>query len=586
MKITSIAALGHISYNSLTNRQLALVALTVAAILLGLGLALYYLYKTGKMRRNLESVVRERTYDLERQTREAQEANKAKGEFLANMSHEIRTPMNAIIGMTSIGIAAKNIEKKNYCLGKIEEASKHLLGIINDILDMSKIESGKFNLSMVTFNFETMLKQAVGIVSYRVVEKNQKFSVYVDRNIPHELIGDDQRLAQVIANLLTNAVKFTPERGSININTYYLGDEDGVCTIKIAITDTGIGITPEQKVALFHPFVQAESHTSRKYGGTGLGLAITKKIIDEMDGQIWVDSEIGKGSTFAFTIKLKRGVSKGQTPAERGVGWNNLRILVIDDDIYILEDFKGIINKIGASCETAVSGADALKLIDRNGSYDIYFMDWKLPGLSGKKLVDAIRKKSPDRNNAIVIMSASEHSAISMEAGGVALDRFLKKPLFPSSIVDVINDYLGVPGTSRKKQDSEIDGIFSGRSILLAEDVAINREIVATLLEPTQLEIIFANNGIEAVRLFSETPERFDAVFMDLQMPEMDGFEATRQIRSLKIPRAKSIPIIAMTANVFREDIDKCIEAGMNGHVGKPLEMEVLLNRLRTYIPQ
>jgi signal transduction histidine kinase/CheY-like chemotaxis protein len=380
----------------------------------------------------------------------AEQSNLAKSTFLAQMSHEIRTPMNAIIGMTSIGISADDPERKEYCFKKIEDASKHLLGVINDILDMSKIEANKLELSPVVFSFEKLIGRVINVINFQIDKKEQKLDISIDKNIPEELIGDDQRLAQVITNLLSNAVKFTPETGHICLNAQLLGEDNDVYTIQIEVRDTGIGINAEQQKLLFRPFQQVDSVMARKFEGTGLGLAISKRIVELMGGRIWVTSEPGKGSAFTFTVRMKRGASK--------------------------------------KTETGES----------------------------------------------------------------------------------------------RRQDA--DGLYKGKRALLVEDMEINREIVIALLEPTLLEIDCAENGVEAVRIFSETPQKYDLVFMDVQMPEMDGYEATRRIRALDCPNAKTIPIIAMTANVFREDIEKCLEAGMNDHVGKPLAIEEVLGRLHKYL--
>ena len=413
---------------------------------------------TSQMNEALETVVKQRTQELEEQVLLAEAASRAKSDFLSNMSHEIRTPMNAIIGMTNIGESASSLEQKDHSFSRIKDASHHLLGIINDILDVSKIESGKFELSFVEFDFGKMLNQVVNVVSFRVDEKSQEFSINLDESIPKILIGDDQRLAQVITNLLSNAMKFTPEGGSIHVDTYYMGEEDGVCQIKITVTDTGIGISPEQISRLFRSFQQAESNISRKFGGTGLGLAISKSIVEMMNGAIWVESEIGKGSVFSFTVKLKKGA------------------------------------------EEALS-----------------------------------RSRT--------------------EAGG--------------------------EGDLQQEQVS-----FKGYCILLAEDVEINREIVIALLEPTGIEVDCAENGIQAVRMFSESPGRYDLIFMDLQMPEMDGLTATAKIRALEAGNPAGVPIIAMTANVFREDVDKCLAVGMNDHIGKPLDFNEVLGKLGKYLPK
>jgi signal transduction histidine kinase/ActR/RegA family two-component response regulator len=387
------------------------------------------------------------------QAREAAEkASQAKGAFLANMSHEMRTPMNAIIGMTALAKKAPEPERKDYCLQKIEDASVHLLGVINDILDMSKIEANKLELSQVNFNFEKMIHKVENVISFKTEEKKQRFIVRAGKDISRWFLGDDQRLAQVIANLLSNAVKFTPQGGSIILESRLLKEEGDIFTLEISVSDTGIGISKEQQEKLFNSFEQADSGTSRKFGGTGLGLAISKRIVEMMGGRIWIESEPGKGSTFSFTVRLRKGREEKET-------------------------------------------------------------------------------------------------------------------------------------TDAPEDDEGMDD-FTGRTVLVAEDVEINREILIALLEPSSLAIDAAENGSEAVKLFSAAPDKYDMIFMDVQMPEMDGYEATRKIRTLNSLRAKEIPIVAMTANVFREDVEKCLAAGMNDHVGKPLDIKEVLEKLRKYLPR
>ena len=393
--------------------------------------------------------------DIIRSKKQAESANLAKSRFLATVSHEMRTPISAVFGMSSIGKASADKDKMIYCFTKIEAASQHLLGVINDTLDMSKIDAGKFDLSPVEFSFEKMLQNAVNVVTFRLDEKKQKLTIHTDKAIPDILVGDGQRLAQVITNLLGNSVKFTPDEGTINLSAVLTSEENGICTIQIAVTDRGIGISPEQQARLFQPFQQADNDTSRKFGGTGLGLSISKSIVEMMGGEIRVKSELGKGSTFSFTAMLRRG---GE--------------------------------------DTSFSAA--------LGQYEV---------------------------------------------------------------------------------PADINGVFAGYSILLAEDIEINREIVVELLKPTGLNIDCAENGEEAVRMFSETPEKYGLIFMDVQMPETDGYEATRLIRALNIPSAKTIPIIALTANVFREDIEKCLAASMNGHIGKPLVFDEVFRQLKLYFP-
>jgi signal transduction histidine kinase/CheY-like chemotaxis protein len=521
--------------------------------------------------------------DLSRAQVAAEAASRAKSEFLSNMSHEIRTPMNAIIGMTSIGRAADGVERKDYAFEKIGDASTHLLGVINDILDMSKIEANKLELSYAEFSLEKVLKKVVDVNNFRVDEKRQNLSVRIDRAIPRALIGDDQRLTQVITNLMSNAVKFTPDGGDIAIDARLDGEEGGTCTLQISVTDTGVGISPEQQARLFTSFQQAESGTSRKFGGTGLGLAISKRIVELMGGRIWVESEAGRGSTFAFTIQAARGAEERQSLLPPGVNWGNLRLLAVDDDPGALEYFTQLAQGMGVVCDTALSGGEVCDGMERGGAgYDICFVDWKMPGMDGIELTR--RLKSSKRGKSVVIMvSSADWSAIEDEGRLAGVDKFLSKPLFPSSIVDCINECLGIGGTVEAR-DEPAKGVaddFTGRCVLLAEDVEINREIVMALLEPTNIRVECAENGAVAVKMFAENPGRYDAIFMDVQMPEMDGYEAARRIRALGIPEAASVPIIAMTANVFREDIEKCIEAGMDRHLGKPLDIGEVLAALR-----
>ncbi|MDR3279475.1 MAG: response regulator [Synergistaceae bacterium] len=520
----------------------------------------------------------------QKKVRQSEAANISKSVFLANISHEMRTPMNAIIGMTTIAKSAPAAERKDYCLDKIKDASTHLLGVINDILDMSKIEANKFELSNSSFNFEKMLQKVTNVINFRVEEKQQNFMVRVDKNIPREMIGDEQRLAQVIANLLSNAVKFTPEHGSIRLDTKLTREENSVCTIQIDVTDTGIGISEEQQSRLFSSFGQADNTISRKFGGTGLGLVISKRIIEMMGGKIWLKSEPEHGSIFAFTITLLRSGEPLATQSP-GVNRDGVRLLAVNDSPETGEYFKDIAGWLGVVCDVASSGEEAYRRAENDGPYDIFFVDWKMPEMDGIEFSRRIKER--DAGKYVVLMiSVAELGPIEEEARAAGVNKFLQKPLFPSAVNDCINEYLGTPDASEDVRDTQAEFLnqFEGYRILLAEDVEINREIVLTLLEPTRLEIDCAENGAEALAIFSAAPDAYDMIFMDVQMPEMDGYEATRRIRALDVPSAKHIPIIAMTANVFREDVEKCIASGMNGHTGKPLDLDGVLAKLREHL--
>ncbi|MDR0497875.1 MAG: response regulator [Treponema sp.] len=539
----------------------------------------------GAVARNL----REKERDTAREA--AEKASQAKSDFLANMSHEMRTPMNAVIGMTAIAKTSEDVEKKNYCLKKIEDASTHLLGVINDILDMSKIEANKFELSPAEFEFEKMLQKVVTVSSFRVDEKNQVFTVYIDSDIPPFLVGDDQRISQVIANLISNAVKFTPDKGTITLDTKLVEEVGEHCILRISVADSGIGITNEQKKRLFHSFVQADSGTSRKFGGTGLGLAISKRIVEMMGGKIWVDSKPGGGSVFTFTAMLEKGTQQIQSILSPAIEVKSLRILVVDENEIVCKYFRELENRYGIKSNFAAANSTVLDLIDRDDPYDIYFLDWKMPDMDCFELVRKIaaRIQKEISKSVVAMVSGSDWAVVEEEAKHVGVDKFLSKPLFPSAILDCINQCMGAEVTDRQDTD-QIDD-FSNYRIILAEDVEINKEIAVSLLEPTGLVIDGAWNGKEAVDLYINDPDKYDLIFMDVQMPEMDGYEATREIRAFEAKQTpqlpkfpKGIPIIAMTANVFKEDVDKCLAAGMNSHVGKPFVIEEVLTQLRKHL--
>ena len=575
-----------ISEYTINTRISMWVQITSALLVFAASIVAIFVWRkrsTESLNRKLEETVQQRTAELEEQTLSAQQASMAKSEFLSNMSHEMRTPMNAIIGMTTIAKNSEELARKNYCLKKIEDASTHLLSVINDILDMSKIEAKKFELSLEKFNFERLLQRVANVVLFRVEEKKQNFTVHIDSHIPAMLVGDDQRITQVITNLMSNAVKFTPEGGDIHLNAYLVEEKGRNCTLKIEVIDTGIGISAEQQARLFTSFVQAENSTTRKYGGTGLGLAISRHIVEMMGGDIGIESELGKGSTFTFTIQVQRADEGQPNLLAPGTNWSNMSVLVVDDIAETREYFQDIMQRFGSRCDVAAGGEEACAMIAEHGPYDLYFVDWKMPGMDGIELSRHINAQA-DNRSIVIMISGGEWNEIEDAAREVGISKFLSKPLFPSNIADCINECLGSDNAAHDNSTMNYAGLFKGYRILLAEDVEVNREIVLSLLEATELTIDTAENGSIAFDLFRANPDIYDMIFMDVQMPEMDGYDATKKIRALDFPWAQEIPIVAMTANVFREDIQTCIDCGMNDHLGKPLNYEKMISKLCGYL--
>jgi signal transduction histidine kinase/CheY-like chemotaxis protein len=528
----------------------------------------------------------------------AEDANRVKSEFLSNMSHEIRTPLNAVIGMTAIGKSAKGESRKDYCFTRIEESSHHLMGIINDILDMSKIEANRFELATNDFRLEELLRKVTGVIAFRADAKHLHFSVMYDPAIPPVLHADEQRLSQVMANLLSNATKFTPDGGSIRMEVHLLKQHGDAIELKFTVTDTGIGISQEQQNRLFHAFTQADSSISRKYGGTGLGLIISQRIVHMMDGTIGVLSELGAGSTFTFTIKVKaaegvRDGVHGDTQRE-GSGkpcpWRDNRLLLIAHNQLTRDDFTEYASRLGIRVTAAADTREATAAIEAAKAatepFDICFVEVDTEAHCTEALgaIDSIRAQGIAA--FILLVPETIWPLIEDAARSAGISLFLPQPFFPTDLDHVLYEWQNAENTYLDGLDSALStsGIFAGKRLLLAEDIEVNREIVLALLEATGAEIIEAENGHEAVALFTKDPESFDLILMDIQMPELDGYEATRQIRASGSARAQEIPIIAMTANVFREDIERSLAAGMNDHLGKPLDFDRVLKMLTRYL--
>ena len=518
--------------------------------------------------------------EIEGLKEEAEANSLAKSEFMANMSHEIRTPLNAIIGMTSIGKSTEDLSKAQYSFRKIEDASQHLLGVINDILDMSKIEAGLFDLLPSEFNFDKNLHHVVSVTKPWAEEKEQSIELTVDPDIPDYLLGDKQRLTQVIINLIDNAIKISPQNGGIKLDAKLKDIVGEDVEVLVSVTDSGSGYTEEQKKHLFESYHKADADASRKHGGTDLGLSISKSIIEMMGGTIWVESKPRRGSTISFTVHLKKSGTSADSLQTVTGRLKGTRVLIVDDERSMLEYLDETMRRFNVKHDLASSGSEALGLVFENGDYDVYFLDWRMPGMNGTELAGKLRIMS--EKAYIVIISAAELGDFEKEAKSAGVNRFLTKPIFPADLVDVFSEYCKANGLRGPQVDRKnYEGIFKETCVLIAEDVEINREIVQTLLEPTLLSIDFAENGKEAVRLFSENPGKYTMIFMDVRMPEMDGHEATRIIRSQDSPLAQSIPIVAMTASDLKEDIDRCFDSGMNGRVGKPLDYVEIIEAIQ-----
>ncbi len=542
------------------------------------------------------SLTRNETFSKLNEAREAAMAStKAKGEFLSRMSHEIRTPMNAIIGMIAIARKTTDPGKIRYCLEKVDASSRQLLGIINDVLDMSKIDSGKFEITLHPFDFEQMMRNVFNVIQVKLEEKKQNLHFDFNRIFKNKIISDELRLSQVLINLLNNAIKFTPQGGGITLVIREEQDGTGKVSGKtdtllssclhIEVIDTGIGISREQQERLFQSFEQADGSITRQYGGTGLGLAICKKIISLMGGDIWVDSEEGKGSRFIFEFPVSwgdpipaAGILRKAAPVSR--------ILVVDDAEDVRMYFKNVLDTFSLSCDTAASGEEALALVMNSlrekKTYNMVFIDWNMPGMNGGDTARELRRLLGE-DLPVVMISVSDWTDIEEGAKSYGIAHFLPKPVLPSTlyntIVELTDDTLiqaAGPGTDTPD--------WQGKTILLAEDIEINQEIVVALLDGTGASVICADNGEIALELFQQNPDKYDLILMDMQMPVMDGICAAEKIRGLDIPAAKTIPIVAMTANAFKEDEQRCFDAGMNGHLAKPLEVESFFRVLDSYL--
>ena len=529
-------------------------------------------------------MTKQQMIELEQARKEAVHANRAKSEFLSNMSHDIRTPMNAIVGMTAIATANLNdIQQVRNCLRKIALSGKHLLGLINDVLDMSKIESGKLTLNMDQISLREVMDSIVSIVQPQIRSKHQQFDVFIHDISAENVCCDSVRLNQVLLNILGNAVKFTPEGGEIHVAMYEEPSDRGPEFIRIhmRIRDTGIGMTPEYKERIFDSFSREDSARVRKTEGSGLGMAITKYIIDAMGGTIEVDSEPGKGTEFHVVLDLEQA-----TIQEVDMVLPDWNMLVVDDDKQLCESTVESLRSIGVKADWSLDAEKALEKVEerhrRGDDYQIILLDWKLPGMDGITAAREIRRLYGD-DVPILLISAYDWSEIETEARSAGITGFISKPLFKSTLFYGLRQYMGEAAAPLEKEEAEID--LSGRRVLLAEDNELNWEIASELLSERGLELEWAENGQVCLEMFqAQQPGYYDAVLMDLRMPIMTGYQATEAIRGLEREDAKTIPIIAMTADAFAEDVQKCLDYGMNAHVAKPIDVREVARQLLKFM--
>ena len=518
---------------------------------------------------------------------EANQANKAKTAFLSNMSHEIRTPMNAIIGLDNIALNdPETPEKTREYLEKIGASADHLLDLINDILDMSRIESGRLTLKNEEFSFRKLLESINTMFSGQCSEKGLDYSCHINGQVDDCYIGDNMKLRQVLINILGNAVKFTPEGGSVSLLVEPKVRYERQTTLEFRISDTGIGMSREFLPHIFDSFSQEDSSTTSRYGSSGLGLAITKSIVEMMNGAIQVESEKGKGSVFTVTVTLMNADRTDLCEDSDEIRPQGLCVLVIDDDPIACEHARLVLEKAGIASETARSGQEALEMVNlrhaRRAPYNLILVDLKMPEMDGVETTRQIRS-IVGGESAIIILTAYRWDDVLEEAVQAGVDSFIPKPLFTAAVLEEFRSILHRKDVSLRPAGNAAD--LTGRRILLAEDMEINAEIMSMVLKMREMEVDLAENGRIAVDAFMSHPAGYyDAILMDMRMPEIDGLEATRTIRAIDREDAKRIPIIALTANAFDEDVQRSMQAGLNAHLSKPVQPEVLYETLESLI--
>ena len=515
----------------------------------------------------------------------AEEASKAKTAFLSNMSHEIRTPMNAIIGLDNIAMSDPDTSPKarDY-LQKIDTSAKHLLSIINDILDMSRIESGRMVIKREEFSFSKGLEQVNTIISGQCRDKGLHYECRLNGTIDDYFVGDDMKLRQVMINILGNAVKFTDPGGTVTFTIEEMARFDGKVTLRFTIADTGVGMSKEYLPRLFDAFSQEDSSAANSLGSTGLGMPITKNIVEMMNGSIDVQSEKGVGTTFVVTVTLGESTHVASDLDDTELTPHEMHVLVIDDDPIACEHATLVLGQVGISCDAAQSGMEALSMVEmrhgRREDYTLILVDWKMPQMDGVETTRRIRQ-IVGSDTPIIILTSYHWDDIIDEARSAGVDSFVPKPLFAGTVLDEFKEAF------KKKNElllaSKAD--LKGRRILMAEDVEINAEILVMILAAREMDVDVAENGQLAVDMFAARPEGYyDAILMDMRMPVMNGLDATRAIRALDRSDARTVPIIALTANAFDEDVQRSLQAGLNAHLSKPIEPDALFSTLESLI--
>ena len=530
------------------------------------------------------SITRSQMNELEKARQAALEANKAKSEFLANMSHDIRTPMNAIVGMTAIAAAHIDDRKQvENCLRKITLSSKHLLGLINDVLDMSKIESGKLTLTTEQISLKEVVEGIVNIMQPQVKTKKQTFDIHVENILTENVWCDGVRLNQVLLNLLSNATKYTPEGGSIHLSLFEENSPKGerYVRIYIKVKDNGIGMSPDFLKRIYESYSRADGDRIHKTEGAGLGMAITKYIVDAMEGTIDIQSEPDKGTEFLLTFDFEKAAAMNMDMVLPS--WN---MLVVDDDELLCRTAMDALKSIGIKAEWTLSGEKAIELViehhKKREDYQIILLDWKLPGMNGIQAAREIRRNLGDEV-PILLISAYDWSEFEAEAREAGISGFISKPLFKSTLYHALCQYMDVGTEHEQTLNQNID--LSGRRILLAEDNELNWEVAKELLSDLGVELDWAEDGRICLDKFQKSPKGYyDIILMDIRMPHMTGYEATQAIRGLVHPDALSIPIIAMSADAFSDDIQHCLQCGMNAHIAKPIDVIELTRLLKRYL--